>query len=84
MQIFKDMMYISILVDAGVDREYINGVIESGKFICPNCLKEYSPTHPNKEEAFRTNDLVSREQWLSHICSDECRNKCLGGFLDEF
>lgn len=79
MQNLKDMMYISVLVDAGVDRKRINKVIESGKFICPNCLKEYSPTHPNKEEAFRTNDLISREQWLSHICSDECWKKYLGG-----
>lgn len=72
MQNFKDMMYISILVDAGVDRKRINEVIESGKFICPNCLKEYTPIHLSEQLAFRTNDKVSREQWISHICSDEC------------
>ncbi len=50
----------------------------SNKKKCIQCKKEYEPKHYTKEEAFRTNDLESREQWITGICSTKCWKDMLG------
>lgn len=49
-------------------------------FTCPNpnCHKVYYPKYQTKAEAFATNDMIAREQWISHICSEKCWNEFLG------
>lgn len=42
---------------------------------CPLCSAKYVPTHGSKEYAFATQDLESREQWLSGCCSNDCWDK---------
>ena len=39
---------------------------------CCFCKEEYMPTHNTKEEAFASDDLDSREQWLSGCCGPAC------------
>jgi len=71
-------IYVMTLEAKGITKEKMLDEFRQGKFICPQCLKTYKPKHPCKEAAFETQDLVSREQWLSHICSDACWNEFLG------
>ena len=78
MEELRKQVYINTLKEQGKTEEEILKIIEENRFICPNCLTDYVPTHKSKEEAFRTNDLEAREQWLSHICSTKCWNEYLG------
>jgi hypothetical protein len=78
MENFKKKIYKNVLKGKGKTDEEISIVLLYSKFICPHCLKEYAPKHKSKEKAFETNDLESREQWLSHICSTKCWNEFLG------
>lgn len=79
MENFKNQIYINSLKARGVsDEDILKMLHKLDKFICPNCLTDYIPTHKSKEEAFKTNDLEAREQWLSHICSTKCWNEYLG------
>lgn len=79
MEEFKNKIYIESLKKRGKSEEEIMEILfKLNKFICPNCLTDYIPTHKSKEEAFKTNDLEAREQWLSHICSTKCWNEYLG------
>lgn len=39
---------------------------------CPFCKAVYETKFPNKEEAFKTMDMMAREQFLSGCCSNEC------------
>lgn len=79
MEIFKRKMYINSLREKGVsDEDIMKLLLKFDKFICPNCLTDYVPTYKSKEEAFKTNDLEAREQWLSHVCSTKCWNEYLG------
>ena len=41
---------------------------------CPFCGCRYKPTHPDKATAMTTQDIESREQWISGCCSTECWN----------
>jgi len=61
-----------------IQRAYVSTKLEGGHNFCPNCKESYVPTFPTKEEAFATDDLTAREQWLTGICSDKCWDKYLG------
>eukprot|EP01051_Picozoa_sp_SAG22_P008669 SAG22_NODE_677_length_7962_cov_53.676078_2_plen_76_part_00 len=42
---------------------------------CCFCRNVYKPTHDTKMEAFATNDMDSREQWLTGCCGAPCWDK---------
>jgi len=42
---------------------------------CPSCEKFYEPTASVKEEA---SSAISKEQWISGICSDKCWDDYMG------
>ncbi len=72
-------MYVDTLKAQGkTEEEILKILFKLNRFICPHCLKDYIPTHKSKEEAFKTNDLEAREQWLSHICSTKCWDEFFG------
>lgn len=78
MEEFKKEVYINALKEQGKTVREISTAFGNNQLICPNCLKDYIPKHESKAEAFKTNDLEAREQWLSHICSTKCWNEYLG------
>jgi len=53
------------------------------KFFCPMCKQTYTPKHTSHDEAFATEDMESREQWLSGVCSNACWNTLAGDFDEE-
>ena len=78
MEQFKKEMYFQMLNIKGKTDQEIQEILDNNQFICPNCLKLYTPTYKSKQEAFKTCNMEAREQWLSHICSTECWNQYLG------
>lgn len=52
--------------DGGADTEHI----------CPKCNQSYRPRYSSKKAAEDANDYTGIEQYLSHICGDECWNAC--------
>ena len=40
-------------------------------FICPVCGEDFETKHESFEGAYTTNDMESREQWISQTCSDK-------------
>lgn len=50
---------------------------------CPVCKNEYETTHSSKEEAFKTRNNDSREQWLSGICGSVCWDNLFSGDSDD-
>jgi hypothetical protein len=48
--------------------------VPNDRKVCPTCRTQYRPRHPTKEAAFVTEDLESREQWLTGTCSSNCWN----------
>jgi hypothetical protein len=79
MEELKDNVYKLTLKANGVKNEDITNALNDGDFICPVCLERYKPKHPSKQEAFQTQDMESREQWLSHTCSNKCWDKMFKG-----
>jgi hypothetical protein len=81
MENFKDAIYKETLLSKGISLETLEEATKEGKSICPFCGEAFRPRHASKEEAFKTDDLESREQWLSRCCSDECwdENVVFGG-----
>lgn len=78
MEELKNQVYVNTLKEKGKTVREISTVLSDKQFICPQCLNAYTPKHKSKEEAFRTDDLEAREQWLSHICSTKCWNELFG------
>jgi len=72
MEKIKMDLYKKILHIKGITPKDVEDALKGGQFICPLCLKRYSPKYASKKEAFLTMDMEAREQWLSHICSTEC------------
>lgn len=46
-----------------------------GEMLCPFCGEGFTPKHKTKAEAFSTEDMESREQWISGCCSTGCWRK---------
>jgi hypothetical protein len=72
-------IYEDSLRELGVPEEEFRRAFEDGKLVCPNCGEPYEPEHPSREEAFERGGQVSREQWMSHICSARCWKAYLRG-----
>ncbi|MHA2362373.1 MAG: hypothetical protein ACXAC7_00335 [Candidatus Hodarchaeales archaeon] len=50
---------------------------------CPVCFSSYVPIHNSKFEAFKSKNLVSKEQWLSGCCSSACWDSLFSEFSDK-
>lgn len=52
-------------------------ILPDGRHLCLICRRAYIPVHATREEAMATQDLVSREQWISGVCSQGCWDSIL-------
>ena len=67
-RIHQHQMYQQITYFKKLQEECIGGEIHK----CPFCKIDYKPRHSSKAEAFKNDDMDSREQWLSGCCGPEC------------
>lgn len=61
-------------------RKMAREAIKTGRtrLFCPNCLKYYVPAFATKELAMLEGNAMEREQFITGLCSDKCRDEYLG------